>query len=129
MDVTFKKLTRLEHITSVPERWKEQYYCPTEGWRSFHASTLRKAMSAEVIYNKILALPHLEIQEEAINEIIGNRSWTSFTCDECERESSELLSLDHCISEWTGESFRLCEYCLHKALAVITAEEPSDGNT
>lgn len=63
----------------VAARWKEQYYSLGHG-------AIRKGWSQpdrETVYCRILKAKGAS----EIDEIIGNRSWTSFTCDNCETDN------------------------------------------
>lgn len=98
---------------SVSERWKEQY--ANDGiWGPVW---LVSKFTAEQVY---VCLEQIEMNDapnkwDLIDQLIGNDSWTTHSCFECDtRTRGPLLVLER------GEShFKICTSCLKKALKTM----------
>lgn len=103
-----KVLLRSDHIASVPKRWDKQY--PTSRWGE----------DKREIACKLLALPP-GFTAEQCNEIIGNKSWTHFTCDECDKDVDKLIDFGDNPINYGGNHFSVCIKCLRKAVKTLNA--------
>ena len=93
-----KIITRQDVLQGVPARWREQY--PT---------------SREEIYKKLLAIIDSgNYTESQIDAIIGNDSWTSLVCDECDQEAELIIHLGE-EPDYESKTLFLCLACLKKA--------------
>ena len=101
-------LLRSDHIAAVPDRWDEQY--PAHSW----------GVEKREIARKLKALP-TGFTAEQCNEIIGNKSWTRFQCNECNQEVDKLINLDDNPDDYEGNRFCICIKCLRKAVKLINA--------
>ena len=95
-----KVLTLKQVIKDVPKRWKAQYPNGKNG-----------------IYEKLIAAKPLS--KKKVDTIIGNESWTSLECTECEKQVKVVVML-----EKTEYATNLCEDCLNKALDLINEPKP-----
>ena len=84
----------------VAERWRRQYQRPKDGWTNAISG------SSKAIYEALVALgddpPVLEV-----NKIIGNKSWTCFTCSVCTNHVTVAATAD--IGD---EELTLCRSCV-----------------
>lgn len=94
-------LTRKEHISTVADRWLQQYR-PGSTWIRSHYFT---AKQMEEAWEKLKG----ETDEEKIAEIIGNPGWTSLTCNECHVEVQAVAVYGEEEDDW---ELRLCSTCL-----------------
>lgn len=90
-------LTKQDLIDAIAKRWKEQYPDDT----------------GSQVLTELMALNNPT--EQQVNDIIGNRSWTTNTCAECERnvEVVVLLGYEPVYDSW---NCKLCLDCIQKAL-------------
>jgi len=58
--------------------------------------------------------------EDAIAEIIGNRSWTANNCNECGKDSDVLIQIGQ-PEDYESSTAWICRDCLSKAIAMIDA--------
>jgi superfamily II DNA helicase RecQ len=95
-----KFTTRRARILEVANSWRRQY-----GNRPDEESHL-KGKTRGTIQAALDALDLATCRPEAVDNIIGNTSWTAHTCDECERNQETLV--------WFGRSDydRECSVCL-----------------
>ena len=100
------KRTRQELIENVAERWERQY--PSD--RGFLGK------DKEDIYIKLSNLNPLE--KSAIDEIIGNDSWTRNGCEVCRKDVEEVVVL-----EAYEETVRVCGECLKSAIGMLEVNE------
>lgn len=96
----YGKITRKQLALSTFDRWRESYGNPPP--RSDR-------------YDKLG--PYLKLKEmrdptpEAVNEAIGNTSWTDLQCDFCRHDVEEILRMD------TDENrMMICLPCLRDAV-------------
>jgi len=108
-----KLILQADLCANISERWNRQY-----------ASTISYSMddSKKFISKKLAARKDLTAAE--IDAIIGNKTWTTKTCDECSKPFPNVIELrDH------GE-FVICFDCLKKAMrhASLVDDANKDGN-
>lgn len=104
---------------TVAERWKEQRYnFEADEWLP---DPYHEDGHAKSIYNQFLALNPLTA--EGVEEIIGNDSWTTLYCSECNGEG-----FDHVIvfESWDGEEVTLCRECFGKSVEMVLEFETGD---
>lgn len=93
-----EKVTLASHLKRVADSWKIQY--PTGLYPE-----------KDIITAKLEALKNPTKKD--IDKIIGNTSWTSFTCDECKKEVKALVILGESEDHWLAS---ICKPCLKKAI-------------
>ena len=103
-------LLKSDHIASVPERWAEQYPANKYPESSDHRAKARA----------LLALPP-GFTAEQCDQIIGNKSWTRFQCDECKQDVDKLINLDDNPGDYESNHFQICIKCLGKAVKELNA--------
>lgn len=58
------------------------------------------------------------VSAEAIDTIIGNSSWTSFRCDVCDKEATELHHFKPTYYDpYENTGLRICLECIHKEIS------------
>jgi hypothetical protein len=94
----------------VAERWHKQY--PADD-RS-HATTRHRGIgrALDALYAR-----NPEPDREAVESIIGNRSWTRVQCQSCGEHQDRCVSLDDC------SALRYCASCLRLALRALNERE------
>ena len=76
-------LTAEENIRRAPERWSDQYdHLVGDSWEPYQEKSRELAA---------LVWP---FTKEDVERIIGNKSWTTLTCDICNNEAHSLLNLE-----------------------------------
>ena len=105
-------ISKRDRIRSVKIQYDRQYGGKPDGWLLSDGTSPKEKSAA-------LALLNLEVcAEEAVNEIIGNDSWTALKCDECEDDCDFLISLGE--SPGQGERWaNVCHACLMNALEMM----------
>jgi len=99
-------IKKQELIDSVPKRWYKEYVS-RQGLL---------ACDKQGVLDKLHALEK-PLNEQEVNKIIGNSSWTYLKCDVCEKETDAILCikpLDYCPYENRG--VRICNDCMVKGL-------------
>jgi hypothetical protein len=92
---------RLFNPSTIAERWKESYLDQHTGiWRY---------NGKEAIYNAIVAANG---DAGKINAAIGNHTWTSFHCEECDQD--QILGME--FDNWDGGIVVICLDCLNSAV-------------
>ncbi len=96
---------------SVSQRWKDQYFRSNQWLKTMGKEGYR---SAEYIYNDILIAEQIQGpgKYDAIDQAIGNTSWTSHHCDCCGILTREpMITFDYDGGE---HSIEMCKKCLMK---------------
>lgn len=75
-----KLLTKQDILNMVADRWRSQY-CSNNGW---------KYQGKDSVYDKLEALGD-NPKSTDIDRVIGNNSWTSLTCQTCNREVDAVV--------------------------------------
>lgn len=102
-------VTKKAKMESVARTYRAQYS---------GNSILRDGKSTDDIYNALVALNPKT--EDAIAEIIGNRSWTANHCNECGKDSDALIQIGQ-DEDYESSTAWICRDCLSKAIAMIDA--------
>lgn len=90
-------LTRQDVVADVAERWREQY---PEG-----------EPDRDEIYECLVSRKPSTV--EAVEEIIGNDSWTILECDVCDERRDAVVMFDN---RTTDYGTRICQDCLSKGI-------------
>lgn len=93
-------IRKREHLLSVGQRWVEQY--PYDRY----PSGSDKGDITDALNNMRVS----EINQKAIDGIIGNNSWTKLECNECHKDNDFLAVFNDYSSV-----VQLCRDCLTKA--------------
>jgi len=104
-----KIVTKRVSIDSAAERIKLQY-CHKGKWKDYPWNPQKR-------YERLIELPR-EATEEQVIEIIGNNSWTSNMCDECDTDSEITVILGE-PTNYEGHTARICPNCLLLAIQLI----------
>jgi len=97
------------------ERWKANYFNRHTGQWSETCMG-----SSEAIYDAIVALgPAPEPAD--VNRIIGNDSWTSQSCNECNSHDCDLVVQLGDEPDYESSTAWVCAECLAKALRLTEA--------
>ena len=108
--------TKRQQTQDVPKRFRTTYY-NNGSWRHISVGS----GDTEEIYHSIVAAIEAggDAVEDAIESIIGNRSWTQLACDECGLDKDAVVIFDP-----DGEDmFYLCASCLQKAVGMIEGQQ------
>jgi len=93
-------------IRALPDRWDEQY-------------PKNRATADKLAIGKHLRVLDLEKATPAdIERVIGNGSWTSMRCHECQQDQSPLVRIGEepdCDANWVD----VCPECLEKAVHAL----------
>lgn len=90
-------------IKGAKDKWKKQYSADIGSGNRF-----------DKVYEKLKKLKRPTAKK--INDIIGNDSWTTFMCDECNESKREGVMFNEDSYECCCE---LCFDCLEKALRLM----------
>lgn len=105
-----KLVTKQDRIKGVAAAWAEQYSLylrqKATGWKE------KKA-----ILDDLRALPATATEDD-IARIIGNRSWTELSCDECEQSVEAVIEIGR--DDEVGYGAKVCADCLSRGLALFT---------
>lgn len=109
-----KLLTKESHIKTVARRWKKQYFWEGE-WHNTYFSDSAEVYKA---LRKELRSTFPD-REASINVIIGNDSWTTIGCDECQKDVEILVEL----GADREHQIQICPDCLRLTLELVKREE------
>jgi len=104
------KLTRQDLANNVAESWRKQYEVGNFEWKSIRHDG--KTQSAEVVYNNLVKLGDKPNPDD-IDKVIGNKSWTELTCDECSESVDEVVLIGRNLSYEKSEAY-VCLDCLKR---------------
>lgn len=104
-----KIITKESKIASVADRWKKQY-SHGDKWDTYLHS---RGRTAREIWKQLKSL-RPGSSEDDIQEIIGNRSWTSIECDECGMECDLVVRLGRDL-DYAEHTAEICIPCLERA--------------
>lgn len=97
------RLLRIENIKDIPHRWDEQY---PPSRRDKEKEDIAVKLREHILKSDL-------INEDYINEIIGNESWTSFSCDVCNEERDELYYFKPTYYDpYENSGMSICNKCL-----------------
>jgi hypothetical protein len=124
-----KLITQRDLIRKVAERWHQQYDHYPEDDRPLFS--VRNGMRTQL--NKREIASHLDMlnKETAtaddVNTIIGNKSWTRLTCDECGSETiTEVMEVGQ-EPDYESNTARLCLECIKKAYIMTNMYSSEDS--
>jgi hypothetical protein len=108
----FKTITKRQLIKSVPIRWLAQY--PNGKF---------------LVLEKIAALDLDKCDAKAIDDIIGNDTWTKLDCDSCGKDSPIVTEMPDMYELHYGPKY-YCGNCLRSAANAIwdTLNERPEGS-
>ncbi len=109
-----KLIRKCDLIASVANRWYEAY-C-SHGWQA----QVSRDDKMET-FNKLTALP-ADASEQQVMRIIGNSSWTSIQCDECQQEVDMAVRLGE-EPDYESATAIVCLMCLRGALELAEGEQ------
>jgi hypothetical protein len=96
-------ITKKDLISNVSERWDMQY---------------RGSISADKINKGNILRSEKPQTEKRIIEIIGNKTWTTITCNECKREVDAVVQLGD-EPDYESSTALICFDCLNAAVNLI----------
>lgn len=94
-------------IASAPDRWKKQYdrYSDDGG--------------KQKITEKLMALKARgNFTAQEVNEVIGNESWTTISCETCDLSKEKLIAMGY-DTEWDCPTAYTCLECLELSAAAL----------
>ncbi len=103
-------ITQRMVIRELAKRWRKQY--PNGGYHDF------KHVQGEL---DKLDLETVSAQE--VNRLIGNDSWTSLTCDACDKEVLAVVQVGQ-EPDYESRTASLCAECLGRAVGAMIIQEP-----
>lgn len=110
-----KLITQRQLIQKVAARWREQYEPFKDESPLFSVRQgLQVARSKKQISEELDALDGDTATAEQVNEIIGNKSWTRQTCDECRNEVDAVLQVGQ-EPDYESSTAHLCKNCVADA--------------
>jgi hypothetical protein len=113
-----KIIDEFHQVSTVAERWKEQYFYGRQGW----GTTVTGDTGA--IYEKLKALPKTATDRD-VAKIIGNDSWAGPSkCHECGETVLRTIELGEA-PDYESHTAQICESCLRKALELLGAPQRS----
>lgn len=102
-----KLITKRDVIKQVAERWQNQY-------TPFSSHSYDKYNT----YKKLLALDLDTATEDDVEKIIGNRSWTRLSCEQCDKEVDTLVQVGQ-EPDYESRTASLCLDCIRAAVALL----------
>lgn len=102
--------TRQTLANKAAKKWKEQY-CDQEG--RWHPKWARLDNPFQSKYAALLELGGTPKPED-VNTIIGNDSWTSLKCDECEAETDTVVIVGQ-PPDYESSTASICVGCINAA--------------
>jgi len=99
-----KLITKEMLIKDVAESWKRSYLRNGEWYETISGDT-------EIVYRKLLKAT----TEQEVVGAIGNKSWTSLYCNDCEKEVNAVVQLGEG-PDYESHTAYICFDCLEKAL-------------
>lgn len=109
-----KILTKQQHVNRVAEHWKSAYF-KNGKW---------EYDGRDKIYDRIKKLGDNPCSKD-IDKIIGNDSWTSMWCDNCDGGNDIIFSF--CMDGYHHCS--ICDKCIDKIKSAMDAEKSKNENT
>ena len=106
-----KVFTERALIRSTPGRWASQYSGVDV---KFHADKLE-------ITRQLAALDTETASAELVNAIIGNSSWTTLRCDECNKYVKAAIEVGE-PPDYESATAMLCLPCITKAAQLLATD-------
>ena len=110
-----KLITTRGQIRTVAQRWREAYRAEVEGRKESEYFDKAKA------HRQLAALDPETATADQITAIIGNSSWTSLKCDDCDQSVGTVVQLGQ-EPDYESSTANVCTDCLRKAVALVDAE-------
>lgn len=104
-------IKRKELVRGVIDNWRAAYYNGRNG-------TWKHGDDKRVIYEKLVALGPSASADE-VDAAIGNGSWTSCRCDECDTEVEAVIQVGQ-EPDYESATAKLCLDCVKNALGRFT---------
>ena len=91
-------ISRRDVLLGIPDAWAQQYH------------EKRWAIDPDKLHigARLQSLKGTDYTEKQVNEIIGNASWTSLRCDECEKQVDAVVLF----GDPEYPQIKVCEGCL-----------------
>jgi len=103
-----RKITVKDLCANIAEHWTEHHGKP-------------KPDAKPGIYEKLLSLNRSGTVKQ-INKIIGNGSWTSLRCDECNKHVELVIEVGEEMG-YESNTAHLCKECIKKAYELSCQED------
>ena len=100
-----KIITRQDLANIAAKRWNEQY---ARDWNRSPFKEIGYTLAALV-----------DPTPEKVEEIIGNRSWTTLKCNECNREVETVIEVGEPM-DYESQTAHLCTKCITEAYEAIS---------
>lgn len=102
-----EKITRQTLAQDVPRRWREQY-----------AHIFRQQPDKEEIARQLNTLEKLPspVDPDTVDAIIGNKSWTTQRCNECESYDKPFVIMLGEPQDYESHTAYICGGCLAQAM-------------
>jgi hypothetical protein len=101
-----KIITQRDLIKGIPAWWRETYASGKYGQDKIQIMKLLDTLDVETATVK------------DISDIIGNDSWTSRSCDECQMDVDVVIQLGQ-EPDYESNTVEICRNCFKKALDLI----------
>lgn len=105
------KLLSIKTPQDVAERWKKAN-SRDGNWSMSRKLIQYSGKDFEQIYYQLLTATSIKETEV----IIGNKSWSGYSCSECERRVPEVVDVT---PDYNYEGLKLCKDCLQKAIGLL----------
>jgi hypothetical protein len=109
-------VTQRDQIRGVCKAWREQYPLAAKHFADKHE-----------IYHRLCQLNLEQCRAEDVNDIIGNVSWTSLRCDECNQETDWLLYVGE-PPDYESRTARLCKSCCKQVAQMVARKTKTKQN-
>lgn len=108
-------LTRRGVIATVAERWRAQYYRDGTWGRC-------RDGSAQIIYDKLVAIDLATAPRAPVDAAIGNSCWTAIQCDGCQRDVEVAAEVGQ-LPGYDSATVTLCASCITLAAQLLETTE------
>ena len=109
--MTIGLVLKSQIVAGVPARWAK-HYKDYRSWGYAEKATITERLSA---------LPP-GFTAEQVDEIIGNKSWTSNECTECGKDAPVLVRVGE-EPAYEARWVELCPDCLNAAVAALSGDK------
>lgn len=103
--------TKEQLMKSVAKRWKRQYY------RNGDWGGIAGEVGSEETYKQLLKAK----TKYSVDNIIGNNSWSSFYCHECEADDVDIAVVFNHEDDY--HSHTVCRKCLLEAIGMTCVKD------
>ena len=105
-----KIITKASLISSMADRYKQTYNTDKNAGQALFGMRLMHKEHYELL--------RVATTEDAIGEVMGNRSWTKNKCDECGQDYDVTVQLGE-EPDYESATAQICLGCLNKAVELI----------